>query len=150
MNLLGDVVNEDLYIPIKIKFMNKNIVYNMSKNTFYKLLYDFNNNKADISYKKELPIYALSNLYEIQNKFQFLFLNCLRHYIDIPSKLIKNDNLFSAKISQMFYENLNKENLIHKNNYSNTVDQIITYINSTFTDNVFTIEHVSFMLFLHI
>ncbi|CXJ15756.1 conserved Plasmodium protein, unknown function [Plasmodium berghei] len=141
VNLLGDVVNEDLYIPIKIKFMNKNIVYNMSKNTFYKLLYDFNNNKADISYKKELPIYALSNLYEIQNKFQFLFLNCLRHYIDIPSKLIKNDNLFSAKISQMFYENLNKENLIHKNNYSNTVDQIITYINSTFTDNVFTIEH---------
>ncbi|VTZ70889.1 conserved Plasmodium protein, unknown function [Plasmodium chabaudi chabaudi] len=147
VNLLGDVVNEDLYIPIKIKFMNKNIVYNMSKNTFYKLIYNFNNNKVDIRYRKELPIHALSNLHEIQNKFQFLFLKCLRHYIDIPNKLIKNDNLFSVKISQMFYKKLNKENFIHKNNHSHTVDQMITYINSIFTDNVFTIEHFCLNIF---
>ncbi|SBS90419.1 hypothetical protein PMALA_029690 [Plasmodium malariae] len=142
VTLLGDGFDEELYIPLSVNFLNKNIIYRISKDTFNKMIYNFTSHEITMKYSKELFKCILSPLTEIEIKFRYLFLSDLSYYVDIPNKLKKNNKSFLVTMNPTFYENLNEKCNFHGNNCSSAVEEIISYINSTFMEPVFVVKNV--------
>ncbi|SBT82373.1 conserved Plasmodium protein, unknown function [Plasmodium ovale] len=142
VTLLGGSINQEMYIPLSLKFLNKNIVYTIPKDTFKKLIYNFSNNKVDAHYRDELFTYTLSPITEIENKLRHLFLADLRHYVDIPNELINNDKLFLVTMNKTFYESLREKCSVHRINCLNDVEEIIFQKNSSFTEQIFIVKNV--------
>ncbi|CAI7723377.1 protein kinase domain-containing protein, putative [Plasmodium vivax] len=142
VTLFGDEASQGMYVSFILKFVNKNIMYRISKDTFNKIIYYFNDQEVSKNDGRNLHNHVLSSLPEIEDKFRHVFLSELSYYVNIPTELKKKKKSFSVTMNPKFYEILSQKCNLHERNCSYAVEEMISNVNGTFVEPVFVVKNV--------
>ncbi|ANQ09398.1 Serine/threonine protein kinase [Plasmodium coatneyi] len=142
VTLYGDEANQGMYVSFILEFVNKNIMYRMSKNTFNKIIYYFNDQEVSKNEQSNLQKHVLSSIPEIEDKFRHVFLRELSYYVNIPTELKKGNKSFSVTMNAKFYEILRQKCNMPERNCFYDVEEVLSNVNGTFTEPVFFVKNV--------
>ncbi|KJP88164.1 serine/threonine protein kinase [Plasmodium fragile] len=142
VTLYGDEANQGMYVSFILKFLNKNIMYRISKHEFYKIIYDFNGNEVTKDEGENLQNPVLSSIPEIEDKFRYVFLSELSYYVNIPTELKKRNKAVSVTMNPKYYELLSQKCYLDEQNCFYAVEEIISNVNGTFIEPVFVVKNV--------
>ncbi|EUD68900.1 serine/threonine protein kinase [Plasmodium inui San Antonio 1] len=142
VTLYGDEASQGIYVSFIVKFVNKNIMYRISKDTFNKIIYYFNDDEVSKNKGRNLNNHVLSSVPEIEDKFRHVFLSELSYYVNISTELKKRNKSFPVTMNPKFYEILSQKCNLHERNCSYAVEEMISNVNGTFREPVFVVKNV--------
>ncbi|CAA9990817.1 conserved Plasmodium protein, unknown function [Plasmodium knowlesi strain H] len=142
VTLYGDEESQAMYVSFILEFVNKNIMYRISKDMFNKIIYHFNNQEVNKNEGGNLRKDVLSSIPEIEDKFRHVFLSELSYYVNISTELKKRNKSFSVTMNPKFYEILSQKCNEYEGNCFYHVQEIISNVNGTFTEPVFVVKNV--------